>query len=553
MLNAHMFIKERIVALFFHATRKSTTAEYIQFETELSNLIHYIRELIQKRNRMISDVYKPDNDFSTILPSVDFDNAEYGFYLQTIYRWILHTRDASRGKGERTITYSMICALFEVYPEKALEIITRFVIGTDAFGNTNSSHCFGGWMDMKKLADYVHHVKSHPKTHPIIQHCIQLTNTQLYIDNSFSRHNMGISDVAQCIPRENSAYAWFFHELSNDWCMRHTPYYITSARTIEQKQLAIRKINSIYRKQVSKLSHQATPVKPERTLFEFVQEASRILDLDSGLALELNHEWNIMVKTHSPNKLWGVLPVLDISSSMNEDNSAPLFTAIGVTCFLLEKTTLEKRVITIDQTPSWIIIPDELPFVSTVKMLIEVASKHGGTNKNIYRTITLLANSFGISGSVMSDISLVIISDMKFQHFCDSSIRFPMDDYIRSCFLTLSVRQVEQRQFDGDVDDFPTIPPSANSDCKSKCPHIAYWNVGMGAVDLPCEFDKLGATVISGSTIHGVRFILPEWHYDCMQNPIDMLANTPFDSMCSVLSDISLSASTFDSVSGGVM
>jgi hypothetical protein len=556
-MSHHSFIKDRLVTMFFHGTRKHNIHEYVAFENELSNLLKFIQDLIHRRN---IDIHPYGN--TSIDKCDDFDNAEYGFYLQTIFRMILHTRNAYHGKGERYMSYCMVYAMYTTYPAKAMELLNRFVMNTHTRVNSfelrspefprspSASRpeffalpniaCDGGWIDMKKMADYVYIVKNQPTSHPIIRYCVLLTNTQLYIDKMDFSSGLTISDVAVWIPREKSAYAWFFCELANDWGVRHKPYYFRYANTIETMQRAIRKNTTQYRKMVSHLSRRCSTEKPIRSLSQFVGDAMRLLENGSGSTFEidqLNNDWTAMIQTHDDISIGNVLPVLDISLSMKEDNEVPLRRAIGVTCFLLEKTSIEKRIVTIDQTPSWIVVPPELPFVRMVEMIRNVVGNYGGTNKNVFRTMDVLANSFAGSAYPVDDIRLVVISDMKFTHFRDTSLHFPVDEYIRACFLTV-----------------PYSTTDVNT--PSYCPHITYWNVGISKMypteeyTLPCDYHRWGSTVVSGDVGNVARFILPEWHVKYsgrkterelhdLPNQYHMVANTPFDAMCSGLSFVS--------------
>jgi hypothetical protein len=357
------------------------------------------------------------------------------------------------------------------------------------------------------------------------------------------------SPVALWIPRENSAHTWFFYELANDWAMRYTPYYFTSTKTDEQRQRAITKSRTEYRVMVSRLSKLCIQKRKERSLTGFVREATRLLSTNSTLEITgLNVEWDTMIQNYTDMYVGDVLPVLDISLSMTENGESALCKAIGIACFLLEKTTLEKRILTIDQTPSWIVIDSALSFVSMVELIRQVVSQYGQTTKQVCRTMDLLAQSFAhantFASSVLDDttnISLVILSDMSFgngvdyKHDCEeirtqrgrtsSYLRsplgvvdsippdFPIDESIRSCFGLKQIQYLNRR-----------------------IPHITYWNVGETFVCLPCEYDRLGATVISGASPNCARGILPDWYYDDSNNLCHMVANTPFDSMCSLLS-----------------
>jgi len=517
----HSFMKQKLVELFFYGTRQ--TQSYEPIEHAVSRFLQYVRRMIHERNMVSHSLKEYRTDAGD---DSDFEDPEYGFYLYTLCRMILYTLDAREGKGEHTITYAMLYALWKYYPSKSMRLITFMVYPG------NKKHAIGGWKDTRKIAEYVYNTTHGDASHPLIGHCIFLMNNHLYMDkqlSSWSDAEYYLSTVSRWIPRESSSAKWLFDEMSHDWCLRYTPYCLPRKNRAND-YLAIKKYKTTYRKLVSSISALAPIRETPPTLDIFVAEACSLLrhgHFHGHLSTEsINRKWNKMIEQNRIC-IGDVLPALDISGGMNDTDDV-LMTAIGVVCFLLEMTTLEKRILTIDQTPTWIVVSSEDGFFETVKKIMNVVSRYGKTTARLDRSMSLLSRAFQSTG-MPSSLALVIVSDMKTIQKSDMS----MDSDIREIF-------------------------GAN------LPHLVYWNVGthtegdgpLGEFDLPCDYDQVGANVISGRGIRCAKGILPKWHYSfdyrssssyyesdshCYKRKRYMLANTPFDGMCSVLSMVDVS------------
>ena len=77
-----------------------------------------------------------------------------------------------------------------------------------------------------------------------------------------------------------------------------------------------------------------------------------------------------MWKNNSENNgpLQNIIPMCDTSGSMECDEGKPLYSAIGLSLRVAEKnnTVFKNRVLTFDNNPQWIQIPEEMTFVDKV-------------------------------------------------------------------------------------------------------------------------------------------------------------------------------------------
>jgi len=375
----HTFLQRRLVELFFHGKKDDVEI--------LSPLLQTIHSLISP------------NDHSPPYPSSDFQDKEYGFYLQKIATMILYFRDSRNGPGERSLAFYWLFELFRHYPSQALELIMRFLFTAQG---TLLSH---GWKDVRKLAEYIYFRTGGNTAHPILQYCVFLMNAQLSLEKNtldWKSAPRYFSDVSRWIPRETSSAKWLFHEMALDWSNRHTPYLSSPP---VKSYLSVRKYRMNYRHWNRKIRQHVPSAKnlgpkengwPGIGLEGFVLEAQKLIrfpatagDLTQKKRDEVDRRWKQMVSRY-PYSIGDVLPILDISREMED----AWMGGIGVACFLLSRTTLEKRVLLVDQTPCWLMFDAETGFVAMVAAFLDAISQHGRTVPRIDRANHVLLRSF---------------------------------------------------------------------------------------------------------------------------------------------------------------
>jgi uncharacterized protein with von Willebrand factor type A (vWA) domain len=166
-------------------------------------------------------------------------------YLSVLYRIIGQTRDIIDGKGEYTLSYMMIFTWYEFFP-----VLAKFALKCLVDLGDKSVHQYGSWKDLKYFCEYCKS-RGADIQHPLVQYSIELLNTQLRKD-SFKSSSKELTLVARWIPREKSHFDWLYEALACDYF----PEFMRTASTSIQREKAIRKCKTEYRKLLSELNRE---------------------------------------------------------------------------------------------------------------------------------------------------------------------------------------------------------------------------------------------------------------------------------------------------------
>ena len=176
----------------------------------------------------------------------------------------------------------------------------------------------------------------------------------------------------------------------------------------------------------------------------------------------INETWKSnSMTTHS---LKNMIAMVDTSSSMEAENSMPLYTAIGLGIRVAEKSILGKRVMTFNKNPSWINLEHCDDFVDEVSMI----TKSGwGMNTNFYKAMLLILEQIRLNkipAEEVEDLVLVVLSGMQFEPLeigiGETSCCKPYDETVKQ-ILTKKFHEV------------------GTEICGRgyKVPHILFWNL----------------------------------------------------------------------------
>ena len=160
------------------------------------------------------------------------------------------------------------------------------------------------------------------------------------------------------------------------------------------------------------------------SMSDFVKSA---IHLQSGENEEherfiINEAW----KNNSKNTklLEKMIAMVDTSSSMENDNSNPLFSAMGLGIRIAEKSKLGKRILTFDTNPSWINLEKCIDFVDEVK---EVRSAGWGTSTDFHKAMEMILDQIKINkipAEDVEDLVLIVFSDMQFDSMEKNSVSY---------------------------------------------------------------------------------------------------------------------------------
>ena len=227
-VNHHEFVSKKLDFLCFHFMRSSHD-DLKKIGNVVDDLLYFIKEKIFICNNFLQ-------------------------YVDSFYSIICFNRDISNGKGERDITYMLICVLYKHFPDKATSCV-------------NVLPNIGSWADIKYFCGFVNfHGSSYGldavSISALINHAVEIIvfqfrydynlwnsvfNEYLSKDSCSQRPNAKfiISNVAKWIPREKNKYGWLFDKIVEN-------YFNTSDNKYDS-DFNLNKKRSIFRKMVSSL------------------------------------------------------------------------------------------------------------------------------------------------------------------------------------------------------------------------------------------------------------------------------------------------------------
>lgn len=115
-----------------------------------------------------------------------------------------------------------------------------------------------------------------------------------------------------------------------------------------------------------------------------------------------------------------LIAMVDTSGSMLCDNNIPLYNAIGLGIRIAERSTLGKRLLTFDSSPTWFNLDSCLDFVSCVN---KIKCAPWGMNTNFYLALEKILQAYvdmDLHPDKVEKYGLVILSDMQIDEcVCD--------------------------------------------------------------------------------------------------------------------------------------
>jgi hypothetical protein len=285
-----------------------------------------------------------------------------------------------------------------------------------------------------------------------------------------------ISNVAKWIPREHKKYDWMFDRFATCWAKKVYPHILNSANTPESREKAATKCKQLFRKQISYLNKKLqTPeirmtqgnwdeIDPlhipvgtymkhfdklnagvHRTdvysdppcitgsfpTFAFlIKHAVRILAdgvRDSAGARagadslarardQLNSQWRRCMNHFQPGAFQFTIPILDVSSAMQQTDPEAFYNAIGLAMTIACKSSLECRIIAIASSPVWIQWERTDTFMDIIENIFGSIMSIRSSHLQYSQSIDLIMQ--GIRGShstprFIENMNIVVISDFS--------------------------------------------------------------------------------------------------------------------------------------------
>lgn len=144
---------------------------------------------------------------------------------------------------------------------------------------------------------------------------------------------------------------------------------------------------------------------------DFVKQARSQQDLSQEEMLLLDSQW--ADKGNGIEALEDFIAMVDVSGSMDCDNSYPMNTAVGLGIRIAEKSRLGNRVMTFSANPTWINLADQPSFCERVH---SVMRGEWGMNTNFRAALRMVLDA-AVNAKLTADdvarLCLVILSDMQ--------------------------------------------------------------------------------------------------------------------------------------------
>jgi len=464
-----------------------TNVEYSWTGSLPENILHFFSQLIRP-----VELVDLERHISNILNMIQQAPQQYKAELIILYQLIGYTRDIHTGLGEGRLSYMQILVWYSYYPKLAIFVLTQFVQGKK----------YGSWKDIKKICKYVKE-KTNDASHPLIETSVKLMGNQLLHDAERMTSKKTISLAAKWAPREkNRAHRYLYDKLA----LYLYPQFIKTATNDKAKTAAFCKAKIYLRKKLSQMNRYLGTLEnimcngqwqgispasiPSNALFKYrlalqnkttqntlrsnkadrhicagqfqyyiennLRQASTVpleklvkaalqctTEIDKNI---INHLWAVDRKKNTEIK--NTIALVDTSSSMEQEEGAPLYKAIGLGIRVSELSTgaFKHRLLVFSAKPTWVIFEEGLSFTDKVELVHSVI---GGMNSNIQRPLEVLIKAFlatELSPCAVQNLTLGIFSDMQMDQFSKYN-PYCLYDNIKNLFLKSGFKKIPKILF----------------------------------------------------------------------------------------------------------
>ena len=254
------------------------TIYHEQIEHQIVELyLNLCRKNDHKCIRTISNKLDALLSFFKTSQNSDHDNKPY---ISLLYKMIAQTRDISYGKGEKDLTYMLICVWYKHFPISAIFALRTLV---DNMENINLHSPYGSWCDIKYFCRYVklHSMLDPTQNEQLIDSALGILNNQINKDrinwnktlceyfeevvnnpSTLSKRPIGrdhMSFASKWSPRENSSFGWLYERMVIQWTQMFTPALLNVSK--DKRKYTINKCKKNYRRMTSSLNKELDTVQ----------------------------------------------------------------------------------------------------------------------------------------------------------------------------------------------------------------------------------------------------------------------------------------------------
>lgn len=264
----------------------------------------------------------------------------------------------------------------------------------------------------------------------------------------------------------------------------------------------------------SKINSGETVQGKRVSIYDFIKDAIKYNNTtNNDVSIErqlLNSQWDDAGKLLA--NLENYVAMVDTSGSMYSDDTKPnhpLYNSIGLGLRIAEKSTLGRRVLSFNSSPSWIKLDNSYTLCEMVNKLVDNRDCQGfGTN--FTAALTLILDSIKkakLTNDVVKDMALIILSDMQINYQQNEKFNDSMWEYI-------------VRMYKDAGEEIHGVPYDV--------PAIVFWNLRT-TDGFPTLTTQVGASMLSGANPGIINSF-------CTNGISSLRELTPWDNLIKLLS-----------------
>ena len=457
-----------------------------------------------------------------------------------LFRIVMHTRDIKKGKGERDLFYSLLREISDNYD---LEVATKML-------KKSCMSDAGSWKDIKYLVYFLdkdtfkgNEFCDINDAHPLSREALRLLAREVQSDyqkyNDDKMNDMTLA--ARWAPRREKGRFAFVTKLFVPTIHASRRYTKSSMKDVRKllallnrdlstpqidmcrgtwRELDFNKMTS-YTLLKNKLAFQNKTKKGEdrcdvddrkecashylewlnskdkkmnvSTIFpyEFVRDVIQ-KKLNADEMKYYNDAWktqlNDQMEATKDAQLGIMIPMIDVSGSMECDNSLPMYNAIALGMRLAEMNTgvFHNKALTFESTPSWASYRDDQTFCEKVHMTQRLGWG-GSTNfSDALQMILLEVISKNIAPLAVRNSSIVVFSDMQMDQSSNAKWSTVYENMCRM-YRDAGMRSIYAQPYD--------------------VPHVVFWNMRKTS-GFPTIGNEPGVTMVSGYNASMIEVLL---------------------------------------------
>jgi len=519
----HSFFQREVVFFYFQGFRKPNRKHLSALADRLDNVLSCLNYKINKNQNEGSE--------------------DWSGYLNQFCNLISHIRYE---KGEHDMTYMMLFVLHRHFSSVAHNFIHLLLV-THGFWR-DAKYLSEYVYSIEKNSD-------HPIIQLCVstmnrQLYSDLRSQNYAVEAAPDTATDIPSNVAKWIPREHKKFDWLYTELVIHWfstyCYEKVPF--TMMKKTYRKQLSFlntkldttqikqcsRNHSEIVAERVTKFTFEKQPglvdiskeylqekynggrepVSDDNILLNkkhgnqkrhhdmdlpisnYVKEAFSLLTIsrtDFRVNL-LNAKWErfseYYIKTYFSQR--DIIPMLDVSFSMQSDEET-YYTGIGLAILLCQISSLGKRILIIDNMPTWLNLEGATTFLEMIDTFDMVTASSRSTCSNILAGIDIIAYSAQKTQTeyMLNKLHIVILSD--FSNYENGGCTDLIDD-VTAAPLQSSLHNslIQRLQL-----------------CNNVVPNVTYWNLSKrGFVEFPCSIYQQKVLFLSGFSASQIKSIM---------------------------------------------